>query len=532
VKENQVIAVEKAPTRFNEDLSAYSFQKFAATYFMSNVSYQFSKRPLKNSLLNIPVNLQVAAQALWITILRFMGDIGEAKYENEIDDEQNSSRHNVMQKFAETLGRKSAITKEFKGFLKTEHPEQKLIHATLRNKNKLSREFMRMVQNNDDLQKYQEWISSRSSHIDKLHFIIGHGILREELRDEIYCQICKQLSNNPNSISFKKGWILLALCVGCFSPSENFELYLRQFIRSGPELYAPFCEGKLNRLMKNGLRKQPPSWHELKSSKTKEPIIVNVNLMNDTSLQLEIDSASTSEEICIAIAKSIDLKDLLGFSLFITISNKVMTLGCEHQFVFDAISRCEQFAKEQGITEKAVRWQLFLQKEMFLPWHNPEDDPIATELIYHQIIKGIHFGDYVCTSEKDIAMISALRYYAEVDGPYEKGKMIEKLVEYLPKSIYRKETVAQWEALISNAYNKCRCVKEKLAKISAKEDIVYFAKITWTLKFSRFFEVLKVDDNTADVFIIGINWTGVYLIDNQEQVLVSKINLKIYCMIF
>lgn len=494
---------------------------------MSNVSYQFSKRHLKTSLLDLPVQSQLSSQALWITILRFMGDMGEAKYENEQDEEQTiNKRVNIMQKLTSTLSKATAKSSEFREFLKLGETSRKLISQTLRKKNKLPREVREMIENSSDLEQYQDWLTLRSSHVDKLHFIIGHGILREELRDEIFCQICKQLNNNPNSISFKKGWILLSLCIGCFPPSENFELYLREFIRNGPELYAPFCETRLDRTVQNGARKQPPSLMELKGCKTTDPIIVKINLMNEASVLLEIDSASTSEEVCIAVAKATNLKDLLGFSLFITIMNKVMTLGCEHQFIFDAISSCEQFAKEQGIAEKSVNWQLYIQKEMFVPWHNPSDDPIATDLIYHQIIKGLNYGDYICTLEKDIAMIAALCYYAEIGAKYDKDSLIKKLPEYLPKSIFRQETAAQWEVLVSAAFKKCRCTRENLPKITAKEDIVYYAKITWILKFSRFFEVLKVNDDikdpTQNVFILAINWSGVYLIDNQEQVQVSS----------
>jgi hypothetical protein len=101
--------------------------------------------------------------------------------------------------------------------------------------------------------------------------------------------------------------------------------------------------------------------------------------------------------------------------------------------------------------------------------------------------------------------------------------MAKKLPEYLPKAIFREETATQWEILISSAFARCRCVKELLPKSAAKEDVVFFAKITWVLKFSRFFEVQKTDnDNSENVFILALNWSGVFLIDKQEQVQVGQ----------
>ena len=41
-------------------------------------------------------------------------------------------------------------------------------------------------------------------------------------RDEIYCQICKQLVKNRNRKSLLQGWTLLSICLGIFPPTDLF----------------------------------------------------------------------------------------------------------------------------------------------------------------------------------------------------------------------------------------------------------------------------------------------------------------------
>ena len=56
-----------------------------------------------------------------------------------------------------------------------------------------------------------------------------------------------------------------------------------------------------------------------------------------------------------------------------------------------------------------------------------------------------------------------------------------------------------------------------------KEDLVNFAKFKWPLLFSRFYEAVRTAGPRLpkDEVIIAVNWTGIYMVDDQEQVLLE-----------
>ncbi|XP_041973000.1 myosin-VIIa-like [Aricia agestis] len=511
-----------------ESFDEFNFKKFAATYFLGNTSHQYSRKHLRHSLLDLPSPIdKMASQALWITILRFMGDLSEPKYSDDKIDNVP-----VMTKLYDTLGRAFQKSKEFENLLPNEtydgyDKKSKMIQKTLKRHTKLNEDFLKNLVN-DELtnEMYNNWLNARrSSNLEKLHFIIGHGIIRKELRDEIYCQLCKQLTNNPSKASYARGWILLSLCVGCFPPSERFVKYLRSFIRDGPPGYAPYCEGRLVRTFKNGPRTQPPSWLELQATKTKKPILLTITLMDESLKTTQSDSATTAEEICQQIADNINLTDTFGFSLYITLYDKVLSLGSEGEHIMDAISQCEQFAREQGTQEKNAPWRLFYRKEVFTPWHNPMDDPVATNLIFHQVVKGVKFGEYRCSSEKDLAIIAAQQHYIEYGNRIDPNILRKVIVNYIPNQFIQSNDAAltKWEHLVTKAFESSKNIQSSIDPLRCKEDIVIFAKIKWPMLFSRFFEVVKLKGEAInkELVIIAVNWTGIYIVDQSELILLE-----------
>jgi len=59
--------------------------------------------------------------------------------------------------------------------------------------------------------------------------ILSTGITYPVLRDEIYCQLLKQLSRNPSNVSKERGWRIMRLAISAFPPSDELHFFLHRF---------------------------------------------------------------------------------------------------------------------------------------------------------------------------------------------------------------------------------------------------------------------------------------------------------------
>lgn len=208
--------------------------------------------------------------------------------------------------------------------------------------------------------------------------------------------------------------------------------------------------------------------------------------MDGNTKTLLADSATTARELCAQLSEKINLQDRFGFSLYIALFDKVSSLGSGGEHVMDAISQCEQYAKEQGAQERNAPWRLFFRKEIFAPWHDPNIDSVATNLIYQQVVRGVKFGEYRCDKDEELAMIAAQQYYIDYDEEFKLDHLTSVVSNYIPDhQIHSNEkSIEKWASLISSAHKKVL-------------QYLYRLKFTW---FVFFIELLlqgksRIDQN-------------------------------------
>uniref|UniRef100_A0A3P9KRN5 Uncharacterized protein n=1 Tax=Oryzias latipes TaxID=8090 RepID=A0A3P9KRN5_ORYLA len=293
-------------------------------------------------------------------------------------------------------------------------------------------------------------------------------------------------------------------------------LYLEKFLQRGQQDYKVYCTKRLQRIVDNGERRELPCWMELQVKPPKELINVSVTLTDGRIISMEIDSASTSAEVCQSLAEEIGLKDTFGFSLYISFFDKMWSLSSCGKHVLDAVSVCEQEMRRQGGEEKDTPWMLSLRKEMFSPWHNCSLDPISTDLIYKQVIKGVKSGDYTCEKEDEYVLIAAMDCYIRFSSDPTKEKVQRVVQDCIPTTLIENKSMAKWVQLIT-------------AKVSGVR-VVDIARQKWPLEFSKFYEVTMTSGPPLPKsrFVMAVNSSGIFFMERKDRTFldISYIEVK------
>ncbi|KAG8231152.1 hypothetical protein J437_LFUL011821, partial [Ladona fulva] len=318
-----------------------------------------------------------------------------------------------------------------------------------------------------DICKYIRGEMKPDVEVQTIQSIIGYGIEREELRDEIYVQCMRQATNNPSHESTERVWLILCLCVVSFQPSKLLFKYFVCFLKKNLLLegklrqYVQWCMDNC-RNTKVSSRQFPPSTVE---------IAVSNNFMKQTK------TGSTSS--------------------FPTLTKRgnASTLGSgENRFVF--------------------------KKRLFRSSRELSQDPVEVNMLYAQAVYNVVKCDDFPVSEKVALQLAGLQAQVALGDP--KDGKFDYYVDvdmYLPYRISRNRPEDQWVGILAQAHRQYGMGRSELA---AK--VLYLSCVMqYPLYGTTLFQVTyRGYWSYGNCLILGVNCDGIMMIKPDDKFILNE----------
>ncbi|RKO92668.1 P-loop containing nucleoside triphosphate hydrolase protein [Blyttiomyces helicus] len=265
---------------------------------------------------------------------------------------------------------------------------------------------------------------------EAIHSFISVGLENPELHDELFVQVIKQVTPPKGTLPKQwdqiqlNGWQVLALSSAAFPPSKTYRLV---DIEKNPiRKLAHVAEESHKAVMLHGARKFPPSALEIAAIKTASSFPCRFGLLDGQEKDISINPTTTAGEVVKELAKLIDLKDPVGWSLY-EVNWKLERAIKASDYIADIMSAWEKEKKvgtptSHTITSRVLRKKtdsplspvfnvdanLVLKKRVFRNVQDPITDPVEYNLLYAQAVDSVA-RDSFPLSERVVMQMAALR---------------------------------------------------------------------------------------------------------------------------
>nr|XP_042139289.1 unconventional myosin-XV [Peromyscus maniculatus bairdii] len=353
----------------------------------------------------------------------------------------------------------------------------------------------------------------------------------EVMRDECYCQIVKQITDNTSSKqdSCQRGWRLLYIVAAYYSCSEVFYPYLVRFLQHvswTPGLpfqgIAKACEQNLQKTLRFGGRLELPSNMELRAMlagrSSKRQLFL---LPGGLERHLKIKTCTVALDVIEGLCTEMALTRPEAFAEYVifVVTNRgqhVCPLSCR-AYILDVASEMEQVEGGYTLWFRRVLWDqpLKFENELYVTMH------------YNQVLpdylKGL-FSSVPASqpSEQQLQQLSKLASLQHRAKDHFYLPSVREVQEYIPAQLYHTTASDTWLNLVSQHRQQTQALSPHQARAQFLGLLSAFP-----LFGSSFFFIQSCSNITVPApCILAVNHNGLNFLSIKTHELIVKIPLK------
>ncbi|XP_054849655.1 unconventional myosin-XV [Eublepharis macularius] len=353
----------------------------------------------------------------------------------------------------------------------------------------------------------------------------------EVIRDEVYCQIMKQITDNSSSKmdSRQKGWRLLYILSAYYRCSEVLKPYLLWFLRdvcSNPALnfqgIAKACEQNLQKTFQFGGRCGFPGNMELKAMvagrSSKRQLVL---LPGGIEKHLKIKTCSVALDVIEEICYEMGLNRPEAFNEYIifavTNQNQNVRPLNKKDYILDVVMEMEQVDSNYMFWYRRVIWSqpLKFDNELYVTMHYNQVLPDYLKGLFNTLP-----STKLSTQQfQQVSKLAALQHRAK-DSVY--LPTLREVQDYIPPQFYHLLAAQSWLDMISQHTQQTQALSAHQARAQFLGLLSAFPMFG-----SSFFYIQSCSNNAIiSPCILAVNQNGLNFLNKETHEPIAIFSLK------
>ncbi|XP_066833790.1 unconventional myosin-XV [Anser cygnoides] len=353
----------------------------------------------------------------------------------------------------------------------------------------------------------------------------------EVLRDEVYCQIVKQVTGNTSSKpdSCQKGWRLLYILTAYYKCSEVLRPFLLAFLQGAsgrPEL--PFhgiskaCEQNLRKTLQFGGRSLFPSSMELKAMVAGRSAKRQLFLLpGGIERHLKIKTCSVAQDVIEELCCEMGLQRPEAFDEYIlfVVADRGQNVRplTRREYILDVATETERLDASYTFWCRRVVWSqpLKFDNELYVTVHYNQVLPDYLKGLF-AVLPPSRLGEQ---HFQQVAKLAALQHRAK-DG--HRLPTAREVQDYVPPQLFHLLTAQSWLHMVTQHTQQAQA-------LSAHQARAQFLGLlsAYPMFGSSFFYIQSCSNNAiASPCILAVNQNGLNFLSKDTHEPVAKFSLK------